>query len=170
MPVYPVSATWRDAKGLISWIRGFITGADLHAANANIAVNWVSRLQGASNAHLQNLGGIGAGLPVPPGYGTASNFGTCEDKARFVFEMASGARHHLDIPAPHTSMFLADTETLDVTAGPTVGIIALLFTYGWCDAAGHVPTNIIGGYRVRTKLHRRPGLYVKNPQLTTPAI
>lgn len=69
-----------------------------------------------------------------------------QDAATLVFATAAGTTVSITIPAPQTSIFMADQETVDPSsvAGVVAACIGLL-----CDSAGNVVASFLAGYRTR---------------------
>lgn len=84
------------------------------------------------------------GAPAP---GVAT-YQSVRDSAKLVFTTAAGNVVTLTVPAPKSSFFLADQETVDPTAAATIIAAALLVL---TDEAGNAVTAFQGGFRQPTR-------------------
>lgn len=167
MPVYPVALSYRDLKGRTSWIRAFVSSATLAGAANQVQNQWIPGIAAVTNAALANANGPYALPPTTVTYGTNAIYADCEDKLRCFVTTATGITKVMDIPAPKKACFLTDGETWDPSFGPFGNLNLVFSTRGMCDRDGHLFTGLFAAMRVRIPLHRKAGLYVKNPQLTT---
>jgi hypothetical protein len=120
-----------------------------------------------SNAVLQSYIGPATQPAQEVVYGTNAVYPAVEDKAIFTFQTATGGIHRLQIPAPKSTIFLADGETVDPANTDVVAFVSAVI-------ANAVTRNgeVIGfgafGTRIRRKLHRKLTIFVKNPDETGP--
>lgn len=166
MPVYPQSHSYRDIVGRTSWIRYFISATDLAAAALNADVLDQAVIDVSRAARGNSLGPL-TRPPTVVTYGTnVSRQFTVQDKDLFIFETARGSRLTVRVPAPRDH-YLADRETVDLTAASVAAFVTKWLSNGACLRDGSLITRVVGAYRIRTKSRRKAGLYLKNPQLTT---
>jgi hypothetical protein len=168
MPVYSQSLSFRDVKGKTAWVRSYISAADRGTASGLVASFWLPAFTGASTAGLNNYIGPRPKPPGPPVYGNGSMYKDAEDKLVCHLTTAVGTVHILALPAPYASMFLADGETVNVADARMVALIDAMTARGMCTRDGELLTGFVIGLRGRVVLRRKAGLYVLNPQLTTP--
>lgn len=157
----PISFIFRDAKGNTSRTRMYFAVAA--AAFETEAATVVTELGALSNANVtSSIDNAAANV-----YGTAATYLDVEDKARLVFQDASGALHRYEIPAPKASLFLADQETVD-TANATLGTLVADMLANVVSRNGVALNSLVGGIRIRRRLHRRFSIFTHNPALTGP--
>lgn len=137
------STIWLDAQGrtrqtITRGIDSLTGGPTLAAVQADVAflsnADWMTNWQGTENTQT----------PAPPG----AQYVAVGDYAELVFTAADGSSLYLTIPAPISTLFLADGETVDITQ-----ITTLISDVTGClvTRTGLHPINYVGGVR-RAKL------------------
>lgn len=77
-----------------------------------------------------------------------ASYGDNEDKAALKFKDEDGQYHVYEIPAPLSSIFLADGKTIDSANSAVLDLISVVT--GTCvTKAGRAITSFVGGKRVR---------------------
>jgi len=129
--------------------RRYMVWVDANGFTRLTLVNGTSPLSGVqsallaqSNADVLNAveGTLNAFTPAPPG----GTYRTVGDAAILTFTDASGSLVDITLPAPLSSIFLADTVTVDSTAIAAI-IAAVVGTV--TTANGGVTTAFVGGLR-----------------------
>lgn len=137
------STIWFDAQGrtrqtITRGIDSLIGGPTLASVQADVAAlsnaDWMRYWQGTENTQT----------PAPPG----GQYIAVGDYAELLFSAADGSQLYVTIPAPVSTLFLADGETVDITQ-----ITTLISDVTGClvTATGSHPTTFVGGVR-RSKL------------------
>ena len=129
-----------------------------------------------SDATFLPLGG--SALIEAAGYGSGGAVDNAEDSAVFSFQTSTGAIGKVSIPAPKSSIFLGDNQTIDPANAAVTAFTAYMLapTTAFSNngiastKSGAGFTSFIGGVRVRRKTRRKMNIFVKNPQGTSPAI
>lgn len=167
MPTYPGTWVWRDVKGLTSWTRVYLNQAS--QAIARTALTSVGGLaHNISNAALERQAAAGISSPAPPSYGVNAEYRDIQDKVKFIFETAAGARFDLIIPAPKVGIFRPDRETVDTTMGGPSQLISQVIANRFCTRDGALLVGCVGAIRFRRSHHRQRGLLLRSPNLITP--
>lgn len=169
MAIFPQSYSYRDLKGKTAWIRIWIGAGN--QANAIVqAQNIGTALNAISNAAFQNARGGWTSSPTVPSYGGSGQYADCDDRLDMIWATNAGGQFHLTIPAPIVGAFLPDAETMSFT-GTSVGNLITVIQANNLRTRddNHILTCLGGSYK-RRNLHRRFGLFLKNPQLTTPSV
>lgn len=137
MSDHAVGAVWADVTG-----RTRLT--IIKAATNPCTI--LTKLQGHSNAEvLYNWDGQ---LDPTIGTTTAAQYQSVAQNVTLVFQTASGSVLKVTLPAPDTSIFLADGVTVDPSAITDV-ITACVGELS--DGAGNVATAFVAGYLASTK-------------------
>lgn len=121
-------------------------------------------------------------LTTPTGplvYGAAIEFSSVFDKAVFVFQDTDGIQHGYQIPAPLSTIFAADFETIDNTNANVKQFIADMTNTAYNGTnpnvnmfeavhsrSGLALSKYVGGYRRRAKMTRRTTLKILTPSLS----
>lgn len=107
-------------------------------------------------------------------YGASGSFDDAEDSAVFAYQTVNGGLAKISIPAPKSSIFLADNQTIDPANASVLAFNTSLVggVNGFFGAtkSGGVMNLFIAGLRVRRPTRRKLNIFVKNPQLSTPGI
>lgn len=160
----PVSFIFRDAKSNIAKTKMWIaqTAANFEPTAATL----VADLQAISNANVSSS----IDNAAAPTNGTAATYLDVEDKAVLVFQDFYGAQHRFQVPAPKSTIFLADQETVDPTNSAVLTLINDMSSggVGVTTRQGITLTGMLGGFRARRHLHRKVNINTKNPALTGP--
>lgn len=162
-----------DAKGFYAHLRYFVSiDSQNDGSTLNSAV--YSALTPLTNCSLN--GGMGVGLPpqVPGILGTQADFGSVEDKAVMVFIDAVGQIHRYQVPAPVSSIFLADGMTVDSANVNVLAFADVMINSGahayFVSSRGQNSLNtFVGGIRIRRRNQRRINIFTRNPEETGPA-
>jgi len=77
-----------------------------------------------------------------------ATYPSVSDYARLLFQTTAGTLVQVTIPAPQSSMFLADQFTVD--SASVAGLLAALILVG-TDLAGNAITSYVGGTRERSQ-------------------
>jgi hypothetical protein len=129
--------TWIDANGFTR----------LTLVNGNATLSGVqTQLLAQSNADVLNMveSALTVFAPAPPG----GTYRTVGDAAILTFQDAGGNLTDITLPAPLSSIFLADQETVDITQ--IGGIIGAVVGTVVTPAGGNV-TAFVAGVRVTKK-------------------
>jgi hypothetical protein len=156
--------SFRDSKNQVATVGFYVSGAAIGDQNSAASAIQLALIP-LTNAHLD--GGTGPS-PVPPAApvaGANAVYANVEDKARFVFDTATGQVHKLSIPAPKASIFQADAETIDYANADVAAFVAA-YTAGAVTRDGVRITESIGGGRIRSRTRRRFNVRTRNPALT----
>lgn len=135
-------ANFEDFQGQASKVVFFTT----LAATVDTVANGIAA---ASNAGERNSDAIT--FTVHNVAAVAATYENAEDKAQLVFRDTSGATHKYQIPAPKSTMFLADQETVN-TADPT-GVIGII-TANVVSLQGNAVSTFVAGKRLRRRSRR----------------
>ncbi len=158
---------FRDVKGEVARMTVVVGGATPTAVEAN-AATLKGHLQAISNAHVSLV----ITDYTDAAYGTAATYQNVEDKAKLSWSL-NGTIHRYQLPAPISTLFLADSETVDKSQGGMVNLLADFNSFVYApDVAISGPfltTGFLGGFRVRQPMHRRLNIYIKDPTETIPA-
>lgn len=128
---------WADSNG-----RTRLTYVNTTSGGASIQ----SALEAKSNAGVQNSVDATATITSPTT--TVAPFQTVSDVAVLVFVDGSGYETEVILPAPLSSIFLADGRTVDITQ---IGAIIAAVVGTAETSAGGVVTSFLGGYRATKK-------------------
>jgi hypothetical protein len=164
MPTYQGSWVWRDFKGLTGWTRVYISQGTAAAARTNL-LNLGGLAHNISNAALERVTSAGASSPVPAAYGVNAEYRSIQDKVKFIFTTAAGARFDLIIPAPKAGIFYSDRETVNISTGGPAALIVNVISNHLCTRDGFFLVACLGAYRIRRSHHRQRGLLLKEPHL-----
>lgn len=112
------------------------------------------------------------------GYGGSGSVDNAEDVATFTFATALGAVGKVSIPAPKSSIFLTDEQTVDPANTDVAAFVTAMIggapdaVSGWYGAtkSGASYAVFLGGLRIRRKTRRRMNIWVRDPNLSIPAI
>src|SRR5215469_8761456 len=118
------SLTYRDAKGNTARYSFFVDGGTTANAASSAAGTVIAAIAPLTNAVLQSAVGPSLVVQQEVVYGTNATFASVEDKAVFTFQTATGDIHRTQIPAPVSSIFLADGETVDPANTAVVTYVA----------------------------------------------
>lgn len=132
--------SFRDVQGQVGKVTAYVAAA----ANATAL--------DAAIATASNAGPAGFDvLAITPQAiaGTAATYENVEDKAQLVFKAADGSTHRYQIPAPVSSLFLADQETVN-----SANALITAFTTNAQSAQGSALTTFVGGKRIRRRSKR----------------
>jgi hypothetical protein len=166
MSQFKERVTWRDAKGNTATNIFYVTAASLTAANT-AATAVITAMTALTNAHLQSQIGPSTSTPTEVIYGTSSSYATVEDKATFTFQTATGSIHRFRIPAPKSTIFLADGETVDAANTDVTAFTSAVIAN--CASSSNEALAFGGfGVRQRVKIRRKLTIFTKNPTLTGP--
>jgi len=172
MPVYPQTASFRDAKGQTAKTSFFVSAATpaLALTAAEAIINLLTPL---SNASMNNAKGAYTTSPAENLYGVDVEYATIEDKAVMTFQTASGAIHRYQVPAPMgvgstLNMFLADGETVDSAQANVAAFTAAMVANHACSRDGSLIAAYIGGMRRRSKYQRKYNIFTLNPAESGP--
>lgn len=175
--VSKVGFTFRDARGDIGKVGWYYRYTDTATpgGDALLTAQALGPLAHAcSNAAY--IGGFGLGSEVlnPDQYGApASEYQTVADKARVIMLANDFTLHSFEIPAPKSTQFQADQETVNPAAAAMSALLAALIAV---DASGgFVSTKTGSGYigfvagmRVRTRASRKRTIWSLTPLLGGP--
>jgi len=136
MAIYIRRITWIDANGASRTTQVF--------GNATVATVQVA-LQNGSNADyiIESEAQVFANASPTP---VSATYATVDDFAELWLQTSANTILTLTVPAPKSSMFLADQETVDPAGAFVTGLMAVA-TGLVCDLAGNTVTNFVGGIR-----------------------
>lgn len=156
------SYSWRDAKGQVARTSFVVLFDGVAFADAESSAGGVrAALVALSNAALAGRNGFDAQVTVPS-YGAVAVYEDVEDKASFTFIASDGTLHRLSVPAPKSTIFLADGQTVDTT-NALVTALQTAFNVATGASGARVgtralatfsATSLIGGIRLRRKTQR----------------
>lgn len=125
---------WQDAGGR--------TIATIPCASASLN-NIMSALSAISNAApISWFEGLFHLTGLTP---TAADYPDVSDIARLTYADASGLEANLTLPAPQSSIFLADQRTVDPTA---IAVLNSVVLGHLCTSAGSTVTTFVSGIRM----------------------
>jgi hypothetical protein len=130
-------------RGTAIWVdvNGFTT-AQMYTTSAGDAAVLTALL---AKSHADVLSTWEGALSVNPSpVPTTGDYQTVGDKANLLFSTGAGTLVTVVLPAPKSSIFLADQETVDFTQ--IAAIIAAVIA-GVVDGSGNAVTTFIGGTR-----------------------
>jgi hypothetical protein len=156
-----VNYTFRDSKGQTAHVRLYINqggAASLQVQSATTA----SALAALTNATVRDPLADATLLD----YGTTAQFASVEDKATLSFVDTKGDIARCSIPAPKSTIFLADLETVDATVAGVATFIGLWTSGNIKNRDGQSTWEYLGGIRNRRRTQRRFNIWTKNPALT----
>lgn len=168
------NTTYVDAKGNNARF-SFYVNADTAARAFGFGPNaFLPLVDVLTNAARNGTSGGFGELHLPGVYGTQATFGSIEDKANFTLVDQAGLIHHYQIPAPKSAIFLADQETVNIAQTDVAAFIAYILSVGpngefISTKGGEAFGSVVGGIRIRRKIHRRINIFTKNPTETGPA-
>lgn len=161
------SVTYRDAKGNTGRVSFFVDGGTSANAASTAAGTVITAMNALTNAVLQSAVGPSLVVQQEVVYGTNATFASVEDKAVFTFQTATGDLHRFQIPAPISSIFLADGETVDPANTAVVTFVSAVIAN--CLSRNN---QVLGfgafGVRQRRKIRRKLSIFTKNPALSGP--
>lgn len=172
-----VGFTFRDARGdtgRVGWYYRY-TDTSTPGGDALLTAQALGPLVHAcSNAAL--IGGFGLGSEVlsPDQYGApASEYQTVADKARIIMLATDLTQHSFEIPAPKSSQFQADQETVNPAATEMSALLAALIAVdasgGFVSTkAGASYIGFVAGMRVRRPASRKRTIWSLTPSLGGP--
>lgn len=154
---------FRDAKGNVSRM-SFLYGDATGAAILTDQDTLKGHLAAITNCSVQEVSGPLRTVV----YGTNAEFPTVEDKAVLVFSDTQGSRHSFQVPAPKTSVFESDGETVNSANAGVAAVITDINTFVYGFQTDTAPLVYTGGYRLRRKTHRKVNINVKSANLDEP--
>ena len=169
---------FRDAKGNTSRVNFFVLYDGATFADGESAAGGVrAALVALTNAALISRRGLDGNFQNSNVFGATANYVDVEDKANLTLIATDGTFHHMQIPAPLSTIFTADGETVDQANSLVVALVtALSATTGSSGARigsqslSPFPAKcLVGGKRLRRKLHRRETIFTKSAKLDEPA-
>lgn len=107
---------------------------------------------------------------------TTNDYDNAEDKAVFALATQDGTIGKISVPNPVDTIFLADKMTVDPANANVTSFIAALGLGGGTTvfvastSGGAIYNTFLGGLRVRGRTRRKMNIWVRNPELTAPAI
>jgi hypothetical protein len=171
----------RTIKGWIVKVRICITVTAAEAASAGFGNDILGEnavLVGLINA-LSNVTYhvLGTAVETDYLYGASDNYDDAEDSAVFSFVTTQGTVAKISIPAPKSTIFLADNQTVNPANAAVAAFVTELLTPS-DYAAGSIASaksgaafvSFLGALRVRKRTRRKLNIFVKNPQLTTTGV
>lgn len=174
------TVSYRDARGQLGRTSFFLDSRNtpIEGYTAQFIANDISAL---SNAAFQSAKGPWTSDAAAVVYGTTEEFPDVEDKAILTFSTATGALHKISVPAPVSTMFYVDGETVDIEDPAVQQLVAdVTFTtymgtppttgvaYALVSRDGNPLTMFIGGQRVRRRFQRKLTIYTKDPTESEP--
>ena len=175
----PQSYGYRDARGMTAQVRilldatATVAQAEQNGANIRVDINALTNAapQGAHGPYTENVRNVN--------YGAAGGFQDAADKAVFFFQDGAGRLHKYQIPAPISSMFLVDQETIDPSNAGVKQFVADMLnvtfngtapttgqTKSAVTANGSPLITFLGGERTRQKLSRKANIFTLGPTET----
>jgi hypothetical protein len=171
-----VGFTFRDARGhvgRVGWYYRYNSGSTSEGDALATAQALGPLVRACSNAAL--IGGYGLGAEVfnPQQYGAASNYQNVEDKATITMLDVAFGLNKFSIPAPKSTIFLADQETVNQADASVTALLAALSvadTSGGyvSDRYGNALTFYVAGVRRRLRFHRKITIWTRIPAETGP--
>lgn len=109
--------------------------------------------------------------------GSTSNYQDIADKAEFFFADVNGGLHRYLVPAPKSTIFLADQETVDFTQAPVKQFVADMTASTFSGTVNNTVNPVVtrnavplsaavGGLRRRGPTPRKFNIYTRNPTLS----
>lgn len=187
----PVVFHFRDGKGWERTVKTYLAQANLADWAADVVFlsgdfhaisNSATKTQSDGTSVGVGVTGPGATGVQPWTAATNAQFETVFDKAVLIFNDADGRPHRFQVPAPKSSIFLADLWTIDKTNGAMKQIIAdfTFTTFLTVTPQTHAPLqtaqgiNIVSwvsGFRkAPAKASRRANSTILDPTLGIPAL
>lgn len=168
--------TFRDSRGHVGRVGGYYryNSGSTTEGDAIATVQALGPLiHACSNAAL--VGGFGLGSEVlnPQQYGSTSAYSNAEDKATIRLLTATFGLASFSIPAPKSTQFQADQETVNPAATAMAALISALTVAdasgGFVsDKAGSALTFYVAGVRRRLPFQRKITIWTLNPAETGP--
>lgn len=155
--------TFRDSKGLTGHMRMLIGGASV-AAIFTAYNSLQTALQAVSNAFVHQNSAPDKNYT----YGTSARYDTIEDKAALTFRDEWGALHRYQIPAPISTIFLADQETVNMANADVATLVGLFQSNVYAHSTATAPLVGVGGIRQRRKMQRKANLFTLSSNLDEP--
>ncbi|MBV9720277.1 MAG: hypothetical protein JOZ77_13265 [Candidatus Eremiobacteraeota bacterium] len=153
------------------------SGASTFSADVEtLATDMAGTMNALSDVTFVPLGGSN---PVQNTvYGAAGVYADAEDSAVFSFLTSNGTVAKISIPAPKASIFLADGMTVDPSNANVSAFVGALTGGGpgglsgfWgATKSGASYQAFLGAVRVRHRTRRKMNIFIKDPNLTIPAI
>lgn len=116
-----------------------VSGPALDVLSDISACSIASDQSGALLRHVTTPGNV-------PGPGP---YQSCLDSASIAFRCADDSRFALVIPAPLAGIFLADTETVDLSHVAVAALVARVLVEGVCSDTGSPAVEALRGWRWR---------------------
>lgn len=161
------TVVWRDAKGNTATTRYYVASGGTLTTQNTAALAIYNAMVPLTNASAQALHGPANAPATEVIYGTNAEFPTVEDKVVFTFQSANGSIHRYQIPAPKSSIFLADGETVDPANTDVVAYTSAVVANAF--SRDDIAVTFGGfGIRKRVKLRRKLTIFTKDPTLTGP--
>lgn len=158
------SVSWRDARGYtarnVFYITGAATIADLQVAGLAI----INAIAAVTNAVEYSSSGPEALSPGVVVYGSPTVYSSVEDKADLVFQDSGGGLHHLRVPSPAASVFLADGLSVN-ELNTNMAALIHAFLVNAATRQGTLMGAYLGGVRRRVKQQRRIAITHQSPAL-----
>lgn len=135
-------------------LRGGLNWVDAQGQRVLHVINFTGSGFGSIIAALENHSSAvvnenwGGAVGCNPNLPTTTDYTTVRITAVLIFADATGSTAKLYVPAPNTSIFLADGDTVDPTAIPDI-ISAAIGTL--LSGAGNPVTTFVGGIIQRTR-------------------
>lgn len=149
-----VTARWRDYQGRIGRTKFWTTSS----LNADLIVSAIANL---TNCALASYIGVSTSPPKELAYGAAAQFRDAEDKAVLSFVAGTGVIVKLSVPAPNSSIFLADLETVD-PANSAVQQLQTAMIDGATTRSGAPLSFMAGAVRLRRARQRRTTIITRS--------
>jgi hypothetical protein len=176
--VFPISFSFRDAKGQTSSMRFYLYNGGTASAGQAAQTALLNALDGTgpstqviTNAALESYRGLTGGVGRLA-YGANAEYPAITDKAQLTFQDAKGRLHNWLLPAPNLSIFEADGDTVNpanisdlIAAIVSTGGAGNAFVAGKDGALSFI-ANYIAGVRLRKRTRYRVHKTVLTPSLT----
>jgi hypothetical protein len=156
---------FRDAKGNTSRMRVLLGAADVATIYTNTNT-MATHLAAVSNASISTS----EQAIIPHTLGTSAEYDTCEDGAVLTFSDPAGQLHRYKVPAPKSTMFSADQETVDSSVVAVSNLIGDFTSGAYGRSTDTAALTYVGGIRVRAKMKRKYTIWSRNPALTGPGL
>jgi hypothetical protein len=165
MAVYKTVMGFRDVKGKLGYTT-FWTNAISLAAARLIADTTAAAFAALSYANQETVNGASKVQVVNIQRGANNPYKNIEDQVELVFSDDRGGFHRYRLGAAKSTLFQADTVTVDPTNAGILALRAAIENTGICGKGGINLMTFIGGRRVRAKTKRAFNTVTLDPLLT----
>lgn len=148
MTLYVAQAVpfWRDASG--GQVTQFITLKDQSPAVLGDFAAVLANLEAVSD--MASLGCWVTRWWANDGEPSSGPYSGCRDRAQFIFRSAEGMLARVNVPGPKASIFLTDSETVDLSNADVEAFLDSVYA-ACADTHGNALVSVHSAKRVRVR-------------------